>query len=64
MFVVSGNDALIITHNNGSPLEFSTRQICRQHVTKNLNLLMQYATYSFEGAVVREIDCYRKPLEA
>ncbi len=60
MFVVSGHDALVITHNKGKVLDFTTRQSCREHVAENLHSLMAHASNKFDGAAVREIECHLK----
>jgi hypothetical protein len=63
MLVATSDDAKVITHRNGKLLEFPTQQICRQHVTANLDFLKNFASAQFDGAVVGGIDCLRKPLE-
>lgn len=58
MLVATSDDAMVITHRNGKLLEFPTQQICRQHVTDNLDFLKNFASAQFDGAVVGGIDCF------
>ena len=54
-------DALEITHNNGTPLQFETQEICYAHVYENLDKLKQFASSQFDGAPVKTIICARVP---
>ncbi len=56
-------DAIRVTHNKGVPLHFETREICLEHMWKNIDTLKEFGSASFNGAPVKEIGCWEKPDE-
>ena len=55
-----GDDAMRIETLYGQPLVFETREKCREHVWKNLDMLKVFAIQQFDGAPVKSISCYEK----
>ena len=53
-------DAVTVTHNDGKVLEFETKEVCLQHMWKNLEKLKEFGSSQFGGAPVKEIGCWKK----
>ena len=54
-------NALEITHNDGTLLQFETQEICHAQVYKNLDKLKEFASSQFDGAPVKTIICASVP---
>ena len=65
MFMPSDVDqnALLVTHLNDQPLQFSKIEHCYEHVTKNLDGLKVLAREHYGNSPIAKIDCVKKSTE-
>ena len=53
-------DAIIVTHSKGEELHFETKEICLEHMWKNIDTLKKFGSSQFDNAPVKEIGCWLK----
>tara|TARA_Y100001970_G_scaffold168272_1_gene205824 strand:- start:30 stop:296 length:267 start_codon:yes stop_codon:yes gene_type:complete len=66
MFLLApgSQDALTITHLNGEPLSFKSKDECYAHIYDHTERLKEYASSQYDGAPVKSIDCFTQPSPA